>query len=198
MSMCYVMKQASDSCIDMLKRNPELAMPFICGEEATANRRNQAKQGFIGRFFSRRSANVDERLDTALPKECQEDCNAQDLDKSWHGVHFLLTRTEWDAPLPEGFLLYSGEILECSDQGYGDASACSACEVMEFAKYLEDVDESELGRRYDPKRMQELEIYPCHWDRPEELAYLLEYYHIMREFVKMTSQARLGLVWWLE
>lgn len=55
-----------------------------------------------------------------------------------------------------------------------------------------------LEKRFDPSAMMRLEIYPTIWDRPRDeddtLAYLLEYYDSLREFVAGAASQGEGLI----
>jgi hypothetical protein len=43
-----------------------------------------------------------------------------DVDKAWHGIHFLLCGQAWESPFPLGFIL-GGEEVGDVDVGYGPA-----------------------------------------------------------------------------
>lgn len=128
---------------------------------------------------------------------CSTD-DAVDLDKAWHGIHFLLTRTAWDGSPPSCFLLVGGEEVGEVDVGYGPARLLRPPAVTAFANALQALDEETLRFRFDPGRMQEIDIYPAIWDRPAEqqdtLGYLLEHFATLRDFVGRASAAGRGLL----
>jgi len=106
----------------------------------------------------------DDALETFI--EEVEAVNSLDLDKAWHGIYFLLTGTDGDAPLPAG-QMFQGKAIS-DDWGYGPAKLLSKLDVKKFAKFLENLDEAEFKRRFDFERMQSLEIYPAAiWERKE-------------------------------
>ena len=55
-----------------------------------------------------------------------------DLDKAWHGIHYLLAGTEWEGTGPAAFLLAGGKEVGDVDVGYGPARALSAAELQQI------------------------------------------------------------------
>jgi Domain of unknown function (DUF1877) len=110
-----------------------------------------------------------------------------EIDKSWHGIHFLLTKSAWEGELPLAFLVLGGHQIGDEDLGYGPARGFSSDEVHEIAEALEAIDVAELRRRFDPAAMTAAEIYPAIWDRPpaedDTLGYLASYYGELRAFI---------------
>ena len=112
-----------------------------------------------------------------------------EVDKAWHGLHFLLTGTAWDGDFPLNFIVVGGEEVG-EDLGYGPARALRSEDVRKIDAALEPLTGDELGRRFDAERMTELQIYPFGWsqDPDGELEYLLEFYGELRAFVRHTSE----------
>jgi len=109
-----------------------------------------------------------------------------DLDKAWHGLHFLLTGTADGGPEPACYLLTGGEDLDDDDDV--TVRLLRPDQVRAFADHLAALDTDELTRRFDPERMTTLGIYPdVIWKRPEETdaprAFLLEAFSDLREFM---------------
>jgi hypothetical protein len=107
-----------------------------------------------------------------------------DVDKAWHGIHFLLTGSAWEGHPPLNFLVAGGEETGV-DTGYGPPRGFSVAEVKEIAKALSSVTVEALRSRYNPQQMQQMEIYPDIWKREGEegLSYLLGYFEDMKNFV---------------
>jgi hypothetical protein len=108
-----------------------------------------------------------------------------DLDKAWHAIHYLLTGSVWEGEAPLDFLLQGGTVLGDEDEESEpmprlfDRDAVQAINAA-----LSQVDADTLRARYDPARMQALDIYPGFWDRgDEELDYCLQYYAELQNFV---------------
>jgi hypothetical protein len=102
-----------------------------------------------------------------------------DIDKAWHGIHFLLNDSAWEGDAPLFNVVLGGTELGDEDVGYGPARYLTPEEVQETAHAISQVSVDDLLRRYDPRRMTKAEIYPeIIWerDRDEALQYLLDYY----------------------
>jgi hypothetical protein len=104
-----------------------------------------------------------------LPEEAQgEDL---DLDKAWHGLHYILTGTAWGGDTPLNSLLLGGEQIgdeEEHDVGYGPARVLMPTQVAAFAQALDAVTSVEVSKRFNPSEMEKLDIYPNVWDRKDE------------------------------
>lgn len=116
-----------------------------------------------------------------------------DLDKAWHGIHWLLSDRVWEGSVPGGFLL-AGQAVAI-ELGYGEPRVLTSAETREVAAMLDDTSTDELRARWDPERMMALEIYPEIWDRgDEELDYLIDYFGDLKAFVRSVADRGLGLV----
>lgn len=125
-----------------------------------------------------------------------------DLDKAWHGLHWLLTGTEYGGKEPLCFLLAGGRPIGDVDVGYGPARAISSNEVVAWDDALKQISGDELSRRFDPKAMLKAKIYPEIWARSlkgeeDTLAYLLEYYATLKQFVVAARKEQSGLLVYL-
>jgi hypothetical protein len=124
-----------------------------------------------------------------------------DIDKAWHGIHFLLTGTAWEGSFPLNFIVSGGKEIGDVDVGYGPARALMSDDVRTLDAALEPLTTEELERRFDAKQMTKLQIYPEIWDRdPDEddsLGYLIEYYTDLRDFVRRTAERGHGLLVYL-
>jgi hypothetical protein len=119
-----------------------------------------------------------DKADTGrLPKEAQgEDLN---LDKAWHGLHYLLTGTAWAGTEPACYLLAGGAQVGDEEEhdvyGYGPARILTPAQVADFREAVAALTADEIARRYQPAEMTRLDIYPEIWDRAEETADNLEF-----------------------
>jgi hypothetical protein len=124
-----------------------------------------------------------------------------DIDKAWHGLHFLFTGTESGGEPPLDFLVSGGQEVGEEDVGYGPARAFTSAEVKQIALALEALSSEALRARFAPARMQELDIYPRIWDRPPEeddtLGYLLSYFEELRAFTLRLAAGGQGMLVWL-
>jgi hypothetical protein len=114
-----------------------------------------------------------------------------DVDKAWHGIHFLLTGTAWEGEPPLDFIVSGGRSIGDEDVGYGPARGFTSKEVREIAGALSDLTSDALLARYDHATMNQLDVYPGGpdgWqprDRDENglVEYLTENYEQLREFL---------------
>jgi hypothetical protein len=124
-----------------------------------------------------------------------------DLDRAWHGIHFLLTGTAVEGQAPLDFLERGGQEVGDVDLGYGPARALRAAEVAVIARALEGVSSQALRERFDPLRMRMLEIYPDTWDgkadEADPLGFLLSYFEELRTYVQRVAQTGLGMLVYL-
>ena len=108
--------------------------------------------------------------------------NGIDVDKAWHGIHFMLTGDVWGGASPLANVVLGGvEIGE--DAGYGPARYITPDEVRAAAEVIRSLPREVLGKRYDAAAMAENEIYPDIWDEGDDAAdYLLSYYESLRNY----------------
>lgn len=140
-------------------------------ESARAESR-RGKGGFLSRLFGGEA-----QVDGDLPPLSfdEDEGSAADLDKSWHGLHFLLTGTDEAGNSPMDFLAVGGEAIGDVDVGYGPARAFSPEAVADIATRLADVSDAELIRRFDGPAMSAKNIYPDIWQRDEDADFALDY-----------------------
>ena len=121
-----------------------------------------------------------------------------EIDKSWHGLHFLLTGSAWEGSFPLNFIVAGGQDVG-DDLGYGPARGLTSTEVLQVDAALAPLTPDELGQRFDAQRMTELQIYPDGWshDPDGEREYLLDFYADLRAFVRRTAEQRHALLVYL-
>lgn len=130
-----------------------------------------------------------------------EEQDEVDLDKAWHGIHFLLTGSAWEGAEPLCYLVTGGHQIGDVDVGYGPARALTSKQVADFDTALNGVTADELRQRFDPQAMAEAEVYPGIWEHaPKEddnLEYLLEYFGELKSFVGNTREQGKGMIIYL-
>jgi len=192
--MVYLMHQATQSTLDALHADPELIIRFLGGPVPAAAPR---RPGFFARLFG---APVPSRSTPPTPSfQFPSGLEVCGLDKAWHGLHYLLSGSDWEGDGPEAFLLNGGTEIGEVDVGYGPARSFTPDEIVQIHDCLSRIAPETLRVRFDPAKMTELELYPNVWDRdPEaELESLLNSYEDLRQFVERTADSRLGLVVYL-
>ena len=198
MGMYLELITVSDATIEQLHADPPLVWALVSPDEpeaVAAARAAAVRPGFLARLFGRAPAPVNGP--TTLPLEPGEG-SVTDLDKAWHGIHYLLTGTAWDGVPPLDALVSGGREIADIDVGNGAPRTLTATETRAFANALATLSEAELRGRFAPAEMMKLEIYPEIWDRdPSEddtLGYLLEYLTRLRECLAEAVAQDRGLV----
>lgn len=193
MVLCLV--TSSDETIDRLLEFPPLVRKVIAPDDPEAMTealKGDAKGGFLSRIFGQKSA------PKALPELPNEEHSTIDLDKAWHGIHFLLTQTAWEGDPPLNFLLQGGTQIGDVDVGLGPARALRSADIAAVNEALKPIDEAFLRSKFDPTRMMKLQIYPEIWDRdPEDddtLGYCLDNFKELKHFVSEAAARRSGLL----
>lgn len=121
-----------------------------------------------------------------------------DIDKAWHGLHFLFTGTAWEGKPPLNFIATGGQEIGDVDVGYGPARGFTSKELKEISAALAPLSTADLRKRFDPPRMKKLEIYPDIWDRDpaddDTLGYLLEYFEQLKSFLAHGAEHNFALL----
>jgi hypothetical protein len=189
MSMICNVRRVLPDELERLLETPAYITTFLYGESAAA----AMPRGLLARLFS----SAPPPPVTWAPRV---DGDEIDIEKAWHGLHFMFTGTAWEGSLPAAFLLAGGREIGKVDVGYGPARAFRPDDVRQVAAYLSGRSEQELQQRYDPPRMTALKIYPEIWDPgddDEQVEYLVDAFGRLREFVVATRDAGAGLIIYL-
>lgn len=119
-----------------------------------------------------------------------EDPNLVDIDKSWAGIIFLLTGQNFDnSTHPLAKVLFSGQIVDQEqDLGYGPGQYLTPDQVKELNEEVSKISIDELSKKYDAKRMTELEVYPNIWEDEDEANYLTKYFQTIQEVYAEASK----------
>ncbi|MGI4760735.1 MAG: YfbM family protein [Janthinobacterium lividum] len=126
-----------------------------------------------------------------------------DIEKAWHGLHFMLTGTAWEGVEPVCYLLSGGEQIgneEEHDVGYGPARGIRASKVQNFANAISVITEQNFANLYDGQKMAALELYPRGWEEePAEMQnWLTSSFNSLQEFVKQAAQKKKALLIYLQ
>lgn len=136
--------------------------------------------------------------DLLLPLAWAEgEAASTDIDKAWHGLHFLYAGVPFGGSLPEGFIMNGDHVLVDRDAGYGPPFYYTPAQTADIAAMLNALDRDELRRRYDPAKMEREEIYPAIWEAEGDEAfddYLFGFHESLRDFVNATAAKNMGLV----
>lgn len=197
MGMVLGLVALSDTNIARVLQDPPLVWRVIAPDEPEAYeeaRGEEAKPTLLSKLF-RRTPPMTTVPD--LEMSGAEGLNT-DLDKAWHGIHYLLTGTAWEGESPSNFLVRGGTEVGDIDVGYGPARVLTAAETREALNAVNELSDKDLKVRFDPQDMLAKEIYPEIWSRdPEEddtFEYLTEYFQVLRGFLNQTVDEGLGIV----
>lgn len=117
------------------------------------------------------------------------------VDKAWHGVHYLLTGKAYEAEGTLGQVILGGTEFG-PDLGYGPAHYLTPQQVEEISAALGNVSIEQFKSRYDPKVMMKAEIYPTVWDREgnEGLNWLVDSLQQLIKFYNRAASQKKGVV----
>lgn len=124
--------------------------------------------------------------------------NTVDIDKSWHGIHFILTSIAGGDETPLAQVILGGEEVG-EDLGYGPPRVLTTSEVQDIARALEAVSVEQFESRFDPAAMSASEIYPDIWERDgkEALSYLVENFPLVAAFYRDAAARGDAAILWL-
>ena len=139
-----------------------------------------------------------------------------DIDKAWHGIHYILNSRFSTEIEPLDFLLRGGNLLTPDNNwrdliglDLPDMRAFESIQVKAIAMALASVTEDEFRRRYQPEKMTARQIYPGAWEERHQflnwvlakylkfsarLDYLLFHFIRLREFLTGAVDNNMGLV----
>ncbi|WP_306210202.1 YfbM family protein [Actinoplanes sp. RD1] len=109
-----------------------------------------------------------------------------DVDKAWHGIHYLLTGSEWEAGPGAGAAVLGGEVLVAEGVD-GPPRLLGPAVVREVAAGLAAVDVAWLRDRFDAEELTGAGIYPAVWDDEDFDGYLLPHFEELREFYRAAA-----------
>lgn len=196
MGMTGTLHRVSSAEIDELIRNPA-SVTRVLGLDDGPRLRDVRPKGILGWLLRLTPITISE-VDPDAPDTSDRLSDPErslDIEKAWHGLHFLFTGTADEGEEPACFLLKGGEDVD--DEG--SRRLLRPQQVRQFANFLTAFGEADLRQRYDPKRMTALEIYPeAIWNRvaaeDDPRQWLLDSAGQLRAFVKGAADAGDGLV----
>lgn len=196
MGMSLVLYSLSDVSIERVLSRPALLWTVLAPDDPellASLAEEPSSQGFFARLFGSKKPEAPRTLDLA-----SGEVDEADLDKAWHGVHFLLTGRASGGSPPLDFLLEGGREAGEEDFGYGPARVFRAVEVHAIHAALRNLTDADLSGRFNPAVMTELDIYPSVWDRESEFdenfSFLLEAFLELQRFIREAAERNVGVV----
>jgi len=115
------------------------------------------------------------------------------LEKSWHGLHYLLTGNASGGEGPLAFLMADGEQIGEDDDPVRWFAPEAALRIHQA---LSGISDETLWSRFDADEMTEQCIYPVIWDEDEEelKEEYLAYYHELKQVVAAAAESGQGLL----
>ena len=201
MGMYLSLAAVSDATIDRLLADPPLVWQILAPDDpnaVAAAREPPPGPGLLGRLLGRKAPPPPPEPPPLELQPGEGDLGPDgDLEKSWHGIHYLLTGTVWEGDPPLNFLLVGGHELDI-ETGIAPPRAYRPAETRAIGAALAEVDEGELRRRFAPAEMMRLEIYPEIWDRDpateDTFQYLLDGMTVLRRGLRRVIGQGHGLL----
>ena len=146
------------------------------------------------RFLLRKQIGVARRAEA----EARNEHALLNLDKSWHGIHWLLCESLWEGPEPYRSVILGGEEIG-EDLGYGPPRLMAPDQVAEVAQALGALSAAQVMKRYDGAVMDREKVYPGAFTGDSEWRKVLEQdFERLQRFYRETASERSGLLSWLE
>lgn len=207
MSMILNLRAISDDRIKDLLENPDSVLHFLYGDfieppPPPQPQKNCGLMGFFGNLFGSKKSEsstttVIEKPAETITSEPAETYDEIDLDKAWHGIHFMLTGEKGETDTTAGLLL-AGQQIGDIDVGYGPARILNQHQVQQLYNHLSEISEDVFKEKYDPQKMNALEIYPDIFkpnrDHEENLEYFCEHFELLKDFITRTAQKNDGII----
>ena len=195
MGMTCSLHRVSSHDLDELVRHPE-TLARVLGLDDGPPVREVRLKGILGLLLRLSPITISEvDPDASSSSSAVDPEKTLDIDKAWHGLHFLFTGSGDEGSEPACYMLKGGHELD--DDGF--ARALKPEQVRRFAGFLASLTEADLDRRYNPERMTTLKIYPFDdWNRQaveeDPRRWLHDALQDLRGFVQRLADAGDGLV----
>jgi Domain of unknown function (DUF1877) len=181
------------SLIDAIRSDNKVLEETLFGDPPEAFTEKLKKEGHVD--FSDKLT-MDELQAWAAKRRADVGDTEVDLDKAWHGIHYLLTGSAEPGGTLASKVIMGGEDIG-PNRGYGPAQLLKPEEVKAIAHLLEETTSDMLRKRFAPKEMTRAGVYPeIIWERDgeEALKYVLDYYEKLVAFYKLAAQREQAVI----
>ena len=129
MGMALALHTVSENNISKVLADPPLVWRIIAPDDSEIYQHARAEKqpGLLARLLGAKPVELSDDVPD-LPKTDGEGIET-DLDKAWHGIHYLLTGTAWAGAEPLNFIVCGGTEVGDIDVGYGPARVFSSNDV---------------------------------------------------------------------
>ena len=197
MGMRIGLLSLTDTNVARVVKSPSLAWRLIVPEipaEAQVARPQPGKSPVRGK----KTAGTRKAKPVPMLKLEANEGTRCDLEKSWHGIHYLLTGSAWEGDPPLDFLVNGGRQVGKIDPDHGPVRAFRADQTRAIYESLSALSPYELRKRFNARDMTAKEIYPDIWTgaalEEDSLRYLMDNLDKLRAFLRQTVEAKLGIV----
>ena len=139
-----------------------------------------------------------DQLDDFMFDEADASDDLVDLDKAWHGVHYLLTGSADATDSPLSLLIGNWESFGQNQHGFGGGWIVPPPAMQAFHTALAALDDETLTARYDPAAMNAEQVYLADAfveESPEEaLEYILQGLPNLRRFAARCASSDTGAI----
>ena len=176
--------------------DPALVWRIVAPDDPQAFARAVAatdRASFVGRIFGARTRRIAAGNAFTIGDGEGDRC---ELGEAWHGIHYLLTGTDWGGAPPIDFLVAGGTTL--------GKPGCHALPIRvidaDYASRIHEsfvrLDERDLRRRYDVADMTQKRIQPERWEREQAagLTFLLDHVALLGAFLERAVGAGHGFI----
>ena len=144
MGMVCCFASISDESINVVRKHPVLLMKYFLEDEEFveyAEEYKNKKQGLLSRLFGSRKVSAEEllRFETGENEKIQTD-----IDKAWHGIHFMLTGSVDEGDEPLNFIAFGGDFVDCPDFGYNTSRMHTSKQVKQIDRALQAISKKIL------------------------------------------------------
>ena len=187
MSMLFDLRRISKEQAESLVNDPSDIFFFLFG-----NAPYERPKGFFKKLFGPKSAPKPKRTWDAPPED-----TVLVLDKNWHIIHYLLSRTPWEGPLPQATLM-GGTELGTVNVGYGPARMLSHKQIAAFRDFLDTLNKDSYAAGVTGATLEENEIYWAYPEWAQENAdNLWEYVEALKSFFSTAQTNKESIVIYL-
>ncbi len=195
MGVLLGLRSVSDVNIDKILSNPPLIYRLIEPDDPESYLEaveSLTKPNFIKQLFRKKKVSTEDIPElNIIEGENIED----DLDKSWHGLHYCINKTAYQAEPPMDFITQGGKAV--GDIGYDEPPrSFKNLEVNSIYEMLDAMSTDQLKANYDPEKMDQLDIYPGDWKGhgDEGFEYIKENFLRLKKFMAHCIKHELGMI----
>lgn len=199
MGMCLALHSVSDNNIEKILQSPSLIWRLLAPDdpEIYIETVKENSGGLLAKLFVKK--NNDKDITVPDLNFVEGENIDDDLDKAWHGIHYCLNKTEYDAEPPMDFIIDGGEMAGDIEVGYGPARLIDSKTVKEINNHISKITHEQLHANYNPEEMEKLDIYPNIWVRDDEegFEYIADYFNSLKTFIANCARHNLGMAVYL-